>query len=251
MTQLAELPRQPASGAADDQAALTAPDEADGEAAAEHGRRICRLAQAAANADDPESALRSLAELQRAVDAVIRLQVACGLAEGRSFGQLARALGVTRQAAHSRFRDLAPKRGSRRLMATEQTRELVRFAYAQTCAAGRPAPGSREVLLGILRTDCGAARALQAEGVTLKKALACEPDDQTPADSGSLRRILRRAGHVALSRGQLLRPEEVLLAALEDADGGASGTLAALGVAPPAIRARLDSGAASNRLDEH
>jgi hypothetical protein len=244
-------PRHPPGGAPappfqGNPAATVTQDEPQEDDGAEHGRTICRLAEASAKADDPESALRSLAELQREVDAFIRLQVARGLAQGRSFGQLARALGVSRQAAHSRFRDLAPRRTSGRLMATEQTRQLVRLAYAQTCASGLAAPGSREVLLGILRTDSDAARALQAEGVTLVNALACEPADHTPADAGSLRRILRRAGRIALSRGQYMRPEEVLVAALEDADGGASGTLAALGVAPASIRARLDSGEGVN-----
>src|SRR3954469_13032348 len=111
-----------------------------------------------------------------------------------------------------------PRRTSGRLMATEQTRQLVRLAYAQTCASGLEAPGSRQVLLGILRTDSGAARALKAEGITLVNALACEPANHTPADAGSLRRILRRAGRIALGRGQYMRPEEVLLAALADAD---------------------------------
>jgi hypothetical protein len=238
-------PRRPPGGAPappihGDPAATVTEDEPPEDGGAEHGRTICRLAEASAKADDPESALRSLAELQREVDAFIRLQVAHGLAAGRSFGQLARALGVSRQAAHSRFRDLAPRRTSGRLMATEQTRQLVRLAYAQTCASGLEAPGSRQVLLGILRTDSGAARALKAEGITLVNALACEPANHTPADAGSLRRILRRAGRIALGRGQYMRPEEVLLAALADADGGASGTLAALGVAPASIRARLD-----------
>jgi len=210
-------------------------------APSEHGRTICALAEASARADDPESALRSLAELQRAVDAFIRLQVARGLEAGRSFGQLARALGVSRQAAHSRFRDLAPERGSRRLMATQTTRELVRLAYAQTCASGLSAPGSRQVLLAVLQTDTDAARALNAEGVTLRDALRCEPAP-TADDAGCLRRILRRAGGIALAGGQHIRPEEVLLAALEDADGGASGTLAALGVEPAAIRARVQGG---------
>ena len=208
----------------------------------EYGRRICRLAEASASADEPESALRSLAELQRAVDEFIRIHVARGLEAGRSFGQLARALGVSRQAAHSRFRELAPERASRRLTATEATREVVRLAYAQTCASGLTAPGSRQVLLAVLRTESDAARALHAEGVTLRSALRCEPAGPEPGDAGCLRRILQRAGRFALARGQDIRPEEVLLAALEDADDGASATLAALGVETASVRARLRSG---------
>lgn len=221
---------------------MTASEDLRQESRVEYGRRICRLAEASASVDAPESALRSLAELQRAVDEFIRLHAARGLEAGLSFGQLARALGVSRQAAHSRFRDLAPKRGSRRLTATEPTRELMRLAYAQTCASGLAAPGSRQVLLAVLRTESDAARALHAEGVTLRKALRCEHAGPERADPGCLRRILRRAGRLALARGHDIRPEEVLLAALEDADGGASGTLAALDVETASIRARLQGG---------
>jgi ATP-dependent Clp protease ATP-binding subunit ClpA len=207
----------------------------------EHGRRICTLAEEARNAGDPESALRVLTELRHELDAFVRLQVERGLVAGRSFGELARALGISRQAAHRRYRELAPRREPRRLAATEQARYVVRLAHAETCAAGESAVGSRQLLLAVLRTDTDAAHALQSEGVTLEKARACPPPArENGADPACLRRILRRAGRLALARGDRhLGPRQLLVATLADEDGGAAHTLTALGATPASIRARL------------
>ena len=208
------------------------------------GQRICRLAEESARADDPDAALRILTELRRELDAFVGVQVRRSLAAGRSFGEVARALGISRQAAHRRYRGLAPARAGspRRLVATEQTRQVVIRTRAEALAAGASAVGSREVLLGILRTDCDAAQALRSEGVTLEKARACavDPGRGGDGDSGCLERILRRAGRVAAARGEEhVRPEQLLLAAIADPDAGASRTLAALHANPLAIRARL------------
>jgi hypothetical protein len=210
------------------------------------GEHLRRLAEEAARADDPESALRILTELQRELDAFVRVQVRRGLAAGRAFGEIARALGISRQAAHRRYRELAPLRpaGPHRLVATEQTRQIVRAARAETLATGARGAGSREVLLGILRTDCCAARALRSEGVTLTKARACAPPADSAGDGhrgvGSLQRILRRAGRAAMARGDWeVSPDALLLAAIADADGGARRTVTALGANPLAIRTRL------------
>jgi hypothetical protein len=212
----------------------------------DHGARICRLAEESARADDPQSALRTLTELRRELDAFVHFQVGRSLAAGRSFGEIARALGISRQAAHRRYRDLAPvrPRARRRLAATEQARRVVRLAYAETFARGARAAGSRELLLAVLQTDGDAARALRAEGVTLEKARACTSTADSPrsgdGDETSVRRVLRRAGRVALAHGDRhLGPEQLLLAAIADADGDAAHILTALGTTPGEIRARL------------
>jgi ATP-dependent Clp protease ATP-binding subunit ClpA len=211
----------------------------------EVGTRICQLAEEAAQDQDPESALRTLTELRGELDAFVRAHVARGLAAGRSFSDLARALGISRQAAHRRFRDLAPERprARRRLVASDAVRRVVRLAHAEAVAAGTTA-GSQHVLLGILRTDSEAARALKSEGVTLDGARACgqipDADDHARQDSTCVRTILRQAGRVALARGDRhLGLEQLLLAALADPDGGAHRTLTALGVTPASIRAQL------------
>ena len=213
----------------------------------EHGELMRRLAEESASADDPESALRTLTELRREIDAVARMQAGRALAAGRSFGDVARALGISRQAAHRRYRELAPahtRRAAGRLVVTEAARRIVRLARAETHAAGATAAGSHELLLAVLGTDSDAARALRSEGVTLEKARACTRRADSAGgdghDSGCLRRVLRRAGRVALTRGDgQLSPTQLLLAAISDPDPGAHRTLTALGTTPAAIRARL------------
>jgi hypothetical protein len=209
----------------------------------EEGKRICELAEAAAKTKDAEAALRTLTELRDELDEFVRLRVERALASGRTFADVARALSISRQAAHRRYRHLVPEPAPerpRRLVATDDARTAVRLARERAVAAGEP-PRSEHVLLGILGVDTGAARALQAEGVTFETAHACAraaPDDGDGASS--LRRILREAGRVALARGdERLGSNQLLLAALADRDGGALRTLTALGVTPASIRKRL------------
>ena len=220
----------------------------------EQAQRICELARESATAGDDETALRALTELGREVDAFIRVHVGQALAAGRSFSDVGRALGVSRQAAHRRFRDLAIARPRTPLVATDAARRVVRLAQAEAFAAGA-SPGSQHVLLGILRTDCDAARALRFEGVTPERARACVQSDTGRApngargnggaardgdDSGSLPRIVRQAARVALSRGDReLDLPPLLQAALEDPDGGALRTLTALSVPPTSLLAIL------------
>jgi ATP-dependent Clp protease ATP-binding subunit ClpA len=211
------------------------------------GQRICQLAEQAANEDDAESALRVLRELRQELDEFVREQVARALRSGRSFGDVARALEISRQAAHRRYRDLAPESPPappRRLVPTDATRAVLRVAHEHAAALGQPL-ASQHLLLGVLATDSQAAQALQADGVTLETARAlARAGEASPADgdggSAALRRMLRAAGRVALARGDAqLAPEEVLLAALGDADDGARRTLAAVGVSPAMVRQRL------------
>ena len=209
----------------------------------QRGERICSLAEETTRADDPEAALSLLTELRRELDALEYAQVRRGLAAGRSFGDLARALGISRQAAHRRYRDLAPprRREPGRLAASDEARSAVRLAHAEMVAAGASAAGSRHLLLGILQTDSDAARALLSQGVTLEKARGCARSlERADDDPACLQRILRRAGRIALARGDSrLGATQLLLAAIADADGSAGRILAALGATPAAIRARL------------
>jgi hypothetical protein len=222
-----------------------------------HAERICELARESAEADDADAALRALTELRREVDASVRVHAGRALEAGRSFGDIARALGISRQAAHRRFRDLTPERPSDRrrpLVATDAARRVVRLARAEALAAGAP-PGSEHVLLGVLRTDCKTTRALRYEGATPDRARAqarsetaerawAAPSAGSGTDgsaSGALARIVKRAAQVALSRGDSeLDVQPLLLAVVADPDGGARRTLAALAVEPPAMDSRHD-----------
>lgn len=225
---------------------------------AEQPERICELAQKAAAAEDAETALRTLSALRREVDSFVCIRVGHALAAGSSFSDVARALGVSRQAAHRRFRDLAPARrrnGKRRLAATDAARRVVRLAQAEARAAGASL-GSEHVLLGVLHTDSDAARTLRFKGVTLERARArvgttardasarrksgLETGPGTGSESGSMPRILKQAARLALRRGdQDLDLEHLLLAALAAPDGGARDALAALAVPTESLRTSM------------
>jgi ATP-dependent Clp protease ATP-binding subunit ClpA len=208
--------------------------------------RICRLAQESAQADDPDEALRALTELRREVDAFVPIHVERALRAGRSFSDVARTLGVSRQAAHRRFRGLAPPQRrdrKRRLVVSDAARHVVRLAQAEALAAGAP-PGSEHVLLGVLRTDSEMTRALRQHGLTPER-LRLETRSRTgelarQRTASSIPRIVRRAAQVALRRGDhVLDVQPLLLAAVVDPDGGARCALNAVGVEPASLRASL------------
>ena len=131
-------------------------------------QRLCRLAEQAAACGDPLRALEILVGRGSRLDAVTRSQAARGLRAGRSFGDLARVLGISRQAAHRRFRDLAPART--RLAATEQARRVLRVAGEEAVRAKAGAIGSDHVLIAVLRCGGEVGEMLLREGVTLAEA---------------------------------------------------------------------------------
>ena len=210
----------------------------------EHAERICELAHKSAEADEPDVALRTLTELGREVDAFVRVHVGRALQAGRSFTDVARPLGISRQAAHRRFRDLAPQRRPDRrrpLVASDAAREVVRLAREEALAAATT-PGSEHVLLAVVRTNSETTRVLRSKGVTLERmrAYARGNADQSPDGrvASSIPRIVKRAAQIALSRGdELLDVQPLLAAAIADPDGGARRTLTAL-TAASAVEAR-------------
>jgi len=69
--------------------------------------RLRDLVEHAVRAAQPAAALRAMTALREELEAFERLQVARALDAGQSFSAVARALGISRQAAHRRYRDLA------------------------------------------------------------------------------------------------------------------------------------------------
>ena len=213
-----------------------------------HAERICELAHKSAEAEEPDVALRTLTELAREVDAFVRVHVGRALQAGRSFTDVARPLGISRQAAHRRFRDLAPERRRdrrRRLVATDAARDVVRLARDEALAAGAT-PGSEHVLLAVVRTDSETTRALRSKGVTPERIREHARNDSGQGLDGhvssSIHRIVKRAAQIALSRDdEELDVPALLVAAITDADGGARRALTALTVPPPASDDRGDA----------
>jgi AcrR family transcriptional regulator len=206
--------------------------------------RICDLAHQCADTEDAEQALRCLVELRREVDDIVDVQVERALAGGRSFSDVARALGISRQAAHRRFRKLAPKRRPRRqrgLVASDAAQRAVRLAQAEALAAAT-SPGSEHVLLGVLRIDNETTRALVQKGVTPERIRAhARTSNGDGRASSSIRRIVTRAARVAITGGdRVLDVQPLLLAAVADPDGGARSALSALGIEPASLGASLE-----------
>ncbi len=204
-----------------------------------------------AHADDPLRALARLVELRGELEAATRGQVSRALRAGYSFGDLARVLGISRQAAHRRYRRLAPDRATGlegRLTATPEALHVVRLARDEAVRRDALALGSEHVLIAVLRHGGDTARLLHRHGVGLAAARAFVGSsrfhsDRPPDPSGfgnGIRRILLEAMRVSGSRGEpQVNVHALLLAALADPDGGARGAVIGLGASLSSLRRQL------------
>ena len=216
------------------------------------GQRICALAEEAAEAADPEVALATLTTIREELQEFERQQVARALTSGRSYGDVARAMGISRQAAHRRFRDLAKQpRGKRRLPPTPEVRLVFDYAREEARALGASVLAPVHVVLGILRNgDRRAAAALTASGMELESARraarAVEANggqtDGSGADRVDIRAMLAETAGCARRRGaEEIEVEHLLRSALAADDHGAGPLLEQLGVAPDRVLAELDA----------
>ena len=197
---------------------------------------ICRLAEEAAGADDPEEALQALRSLRDELEELERSRVKDALGSGSSFGAVARAMNISRQAAHRRYRDLVPAPVPR-LALSSHARRAVQLAREEAQAMDAPALAGEHLLLGVLRSGGPTARALEAEGVTADAARACLVPGE---DDVSGRALLARAAGIAAARDATeVEADHLVLAALSDPHGGATRAITALGVTPAAVRGRL------------
>ncbi len=190
-------------------------------------------------------ALRALTALRRELDAFERVQAWRALDSGASYGSVARSLGISRQAAHRRYRELAaatePPPGGEpvRLRVAPEARAAVQLATEEASALGATRMGSEHLLLGILRAgDAVGAAALRANGVTLDAArMAAQPTlaNDEPTTEGAVTAYARRVFGEALRQAatdpsHVIGVGDLLRAALRDPTGGACRTLEALGV---------------------
>ncbi len=211
------------------------------------GQEICRLAEAAADASDPEVALQTLTRLHVELSEFERQQVARALTAGRSFGAIARAMGLSRQAVHRRFRDLAShRRVLKTLPPSPEVRLLFDYAREEASALGAAVVAQDHVLLGILRNGDGrAASALAAAGLTLedarREAWAASGPARPAGKRVDLRAVLAETVQCARRRGaERIEAEHVLRAAVADEAGPGAELLRRLGVPPARVLAELD-----------
>jgi DNA-binding Lrp family transcriptional regulator len=218
----------------------------------EGSTKLAQLAAEVAGAPTPRAALRRLGELRRELDDFERRQVAQALAEGTPYAAIARDLGLSRQAVHRRFRDLAPAEPG--LLTAPDVGRIFQSAREEAAALGAGVVESEHIVLAVLRADdLPAAGLLRSAGLTLQRARtqveAASPRAKLfrrAPEAGDLLKFLETAVREVRARGgRGVEVEDVLRGALEDADGGAARTLRALGADPEQVRdglaARLSS----------
>lgn len=211
--------------------------------------RICQLADEAAAANDPEAALAALHDLRKELVSFERSRVAQALRSGSSFAAVAKALGISRQAAHRRFRDLAPA-AAEPLALSSHARRVVHLAREEAARNDSGELASAHLLIGVLRSGGGTSTALEAEGVTAEAARRSLPaDNATSTPPGCERHsggrpLLSEAAEIARARrSRCIEADHIALAALDAPDGRALRAVTALGVRPAALRERLARGA--------
>lgn len=223
---------------------------------------IEQLARDTVQIADPETALRALGALRTELDQMEPELVQRALQSGSSWSQIARALGVSKQAAHRKHRhladgDLDSAAGRHRILVTGEARQTIALSREEARRIGAPALATEHILLGILRSrDSLAAKALQASGITyadavevLRSTLTGVPaaSEDASAETGEpqvsphARRIMESSLREALKRGDgFIGVEHLLLALLSDSRNGAVQTLETLGVTTRQLRRQLD-----------
>jgi hypothetical protein len=206
-----------------------------------HGDVLDQLAEAVITAD----------HLGTVADALIGYFVDQARRSGASWTEIGRSMGVTKQAAQKRFVTKAPAEGgdgqgfSR---FSERARNAVITAHNEARAAGNDRIAPAHLLLGLVRDDgAGAAKALAALGVTAEAARQAA-SAALPAPAGEVPAIIpfdegaRAALEGAFAQAERLGYDQVgsehVLLSLLDVEGG-SGPLAALGVTPSGVEARI------------
>ena len=183
--------------------------------------RLRELVEHAVRAGQPAAALRAMTALREELDAFERLQVARALDAGQSFGDVARAIGISRQAAHRRYRDLT----SPPTLSDDARAALVRAREEAARHGSRSIDGEHLVLA------LAHAGALQLDVEAARRSFPPPPLD-APKPAG-----LHPALHARLVRnGGVLGLDHLVQATLEDA--GAQQLLARFGSVKKLVHGR-------------
>lgn len=173
---------------------------------APNAQRIIALLESALTTSEPTRSLATLTELRHELDELERMHVTRALQAGESFADIARPLGISRQAAHRRYRGLAAAPPPRPTLSPEARAALIR-AREEAARHGSNSIDSTHLLLAI-----AGQRGLDVEAVRRSFAPAAL---NAAAPSG-----LHPALHARLtSRPGTLELDHLLRAALEDPEG--------------------------------
>ena len=120
---------------------------------APNAQRIVALLERSLTESDPVKALTTVMELRSELDGLEHVHVARGLQAGLSYAEVARPLGISRQAAHRRYRKLATAPPQRPTLAPEARAALIR-ARREATRHGSISVDSTHLLLA-LAEQCG------------------------------------------------------------------------------------------------
>src|ERR1700760_2167958 len=140
---------------------------------------IEQLAHDVVEIPNPETALRALTALRQELETMEPSLVQRALRAGSSWSQIARALGVSKQAAHHKYRHLSDRAltdatSGTKILVTGEARQSIQFARQEAKRLGHQAIGTEHILLGILRCNRShAVKALSALGVNHRTAVEC------------------------------------------------------------------------------
>src|SRR3954454_3899463 len=110
-------------------------------------QRILNLLERTLTAPEPTASLRALSALRRELDALERAHVARALQEGQTFAAIAKPLGISRQAAHRRYRELASGTQAPRL--SSEARAALLRAREEAARHGSRSIDSEHLLLAL------------------------------------------------------------------------------------------------------
>jgi Clp amino terminal domain, pathogenicity island component len=209
-------------------------------------RSVVDLAALAAQDEHPGQALSAIAELRGRLDELEDVQVENARRLGWSWSDIAKPLGISRQAVHHKHatRVLDGDRGGR----LGDVRRCLARARREAAALGHDSVGSDHLLLGLL-ADESAARPLRELGVSpgdVREAVVQRrhttrrrPGIETTKSSRAEAVPDRWLREALPLRAEGLTAGDALLALLRDEIGAASQVLARLGVSAAAIEERV------------
>ena len=207
-----------------------------------------QLVQRAIQLGDPDAALVAIGELRRRLDALEATHVDDALRAGWSWQSIGIALGITRQAAHSRH--ARRRRGDDRVAVAGRARIVLERARQEAARLGSATTETDHLLLGLV---------LEADGPVAEAIAACRLDEEEirirleseqrgahrpariPALSQSSLAVLEDAVRAAVQCGSdELACDHLLLALLREPGGRGQRLVMALGKTPRAVERRLN-----------
>lgn len=233
---------------------------------------LSALVRKAGRSSSPDAGLEAIARLRQELETLEQHHVFAACSEGWTWSKIARALGVTKQAAHKKHAEAVRSHQEAldaqsvptdaRVVVTAEARDAVRAAREEARAEGSRLVGTEHLLLGVLEAgsdtrevgvladlgvDLDAARGcLQPTMASEDRAIAVTASETAAAAAAtgvsplardcleqSLRETIRRGdGHLGV--------EHLLLALVSRTDGGAARTLEKCGTSAQTVRRLLE-----------